>query len=177
VSEQRPAHPAPTQEAASDQEAQHAPLPSTLAFVLAGVFVFVVVFVLPPLAQQMGEKRTTNAAATQYAARDQQPQDPAMIVVLTLVLALVGVLALVVVFRLVSLAQEMREKKAADALTAQQSASDQELEEAMFFIAAALLALFAFILVASLVATPFAQQTCEQRAPHASLTTSAACKE
>jgi hypothetical protein len=172
MSEQRSAHTAATQKAASDQEAQHAALPA-LPLVLAGVLVFVLVFVLAPLAHQMGEERATNAAPAKHAAGDQKTQDLAMIFLLALVLTLVDVLTLVLVFRLVALAQEMRKKQAADALAAQQAARNQQLEQAMFFIAP-LLAFLAAIFVTLLIAAAFAQQTCQQRAPHASATYHAA---
>jgi hypothetical protein len=168
MSEQRPTHAAASQEAASDQEAQHAALPA-LPFVLTDVLVFVLVFVLAPLAQQMGEERATNAAPAKHAAGDQKTQDPAMLFLLALVVTLVDVLTLVLVFRLMALAQEMRKEQAADALAAQQAARNQELEEAMFLIAP-LFALVDSIFVTFLVATAFAQQTCEQRAPRASAT-------
>jgi hypothetical protein len=168
MSEQRPAHAAPTQEAASDQKAQHAALP-VLPFVLTEVLVLIRVFVLAPLAQQMGEERATNAAPAKHAAGDQKAQDPAMLFVLALVLTLVDVLTLVLVFRLMALAQEMRKKQAADALATQQAARNQEFQEAMFLVAS-LLGPLAGIFVTFLVAAAFAQQPCEQRAPHASAT-------
>jgi hypothetical protein len=63
----------------------------------------------------------------------------------------------------------MGKEQTADALATQQAARNQELEEAMFLVAS-LFALPAGIFVTFLVAAAFAQQSCEQRAPHASAT-------
>jgi ABC-type Fe3+ transport system permease subunit len=152
--EQGAANAAAAEHAAADEKAQHPALfvLALAAFILALALVFVV-FLLAALAQEMGEEDAADAAATQHPARDQKAQDPAMILVLGLILIAALLLVFVLVSLLPVLAQEVRKKQAADAPAAQQPARDQELQDAMLLIASlvALCAKFiAFLLATAL---------------------------
>jgi Ca2+/H+ antiporter len=120
MGEQGATNAAAAEHAASDEKAQHPALfvLAFAAFILALAFAFVVVFLFTTLAQEMGEEDPADAAATQHPAADQKAQDPAMILVLGLILIAAFVLVFVLVSLLPVLAQEMREQQAADAAAA-----------------------------------------------------------
>jgi heme/copper-type cytochrome/quinol oxidase subunit 2 len=165
MGKQRAAHPAATQKPAADKEPEH-PALSTSAFAFAFVVLvlaYVLVFLVSALAQNMREDRATHPATTQYPAADQEPQDPAMIFIFAFVFILAVSFIFVLVRLLAVLAHEVREKQAANAGAAQQSARNQDLQDTVLLIAS-LLALFTELL-AFFVATPFTQQAREKQAP------------
>jgi hypothetical protein len=49
-------------------------------FIAALILVFVLVSLLPALAQEVGEEQATDAAATQQPARDQELQDAVLLI-------------------------------------------------------------------------------------------------
>ena len=165
MGEQRTAHAAATQKAASDEKPKHAALAASAFVVLAFAFAFVLVFVfiVAALAEEMEEDRPTNTATTQYPAANQKSQDPAMIFVFALVFIVNVVFVFVLVPLLTPLAQEVGKKQTADPAAAQQAASNEELQDTMLLIAA-LLALVAKIV--AFLATALTKQAREKQAPH-----------
>jgi ABC-type Fe3+ transport system permease subunit len=115
----------------------------------------------------MREHRAAHAAATQDAAADQKPQEPALFVFAALVL-LRTVLALI--FVLVSFAEKMRDYCAAHAGATQHAAGDQKPQNPAVFVVAALVLVLIFLLVLVLVLAFFAQEMREQCATHAGAT-------
>jgi heme/copper-type cytochrome/quinol oxidase subunit 3 len=156
VREQGAANAAAAEYAASDKKAQHPALVvlAFAAFILARAHAFVV-FLLATLAQEVGQEHAADAAATQHPAPDQKAQDPSMILVVRLILIAALMLVFVLVSLLPVLAQEMREKQAADAGSAQQPARNQKLQDAMLLIAFILA--FSARFVAFLLATALTQ--------------------
>jgi uncharacterized membrane protein len=157
MGKQRAAHATATQNAASDEEPQHAAFPAS-AFSASAFLIIIVAFVLVPVlatfAHEMGEERPAHAAPAQHPARDQKAQDLAMILVLGLVHVVVSVVVFVLVSLLAALAQEVRKKQAANAATTQQATRNQEFKDAMLLVAS-LLVVFAKIV--AVLATPFTQ--------------------
>jgi hypothetical protein len=75
--------------------------------------ILALIFVLVSFAEKMRDYCAAHAGATQHAAGDQKPQNPAVFVFAALVLALIFFFNLVLV--LASFAQEMREQCATHA--------------------------------------------------------------
>jgi uncharacterized membrane protein len=152
MSKQCTAHATAAQNAASDEEPQHAALSASASAFLIVIVAFVLVGLT--FAHEMGEERPAHAAPAQHPARDQKTQDFTMIFILGLVRVVVSVVVFVLVFLLAALAQEVRKKQAANAAAAQQATRNQELQDAMLLVASLLAIIPKFVAV---LATPFTQ--------------------
>jgi heme/copper-type cytochrome/quinol oxidase subunit 2 len=163
MSKHHTAHPATAQHPAANQQAKDPAIVITLAgsFITVAIVVFAFVPVLATFAHQMRSEQPANATTPQQTAGDQQLEDAMLLVT---AFAIVGALIVVFVFPFLAMfAQQMRDKQAANATAPQQTAGNQQLEDAVLLIT--LLAV-AKVLVRLFTAT-FAQQTRKQQSPHA----------
>ena len=126
VCEERATRPPVSPHAAADQETRE---PTLAAPVLVALDVFVLVLRLTSFADEVCEERTTYLAAPQQATADQELREP-MLAALALALAPVALDVLVVlVLRLTSFAEEVREEGTTILAAPQQTAADQQPRE------------------------------------------------
>jgi ABC-type Fe3+ transport system permease subunit len=138
------AHRAETGEPTGRRAGGKASGPTDRAAVPSSRFVFAFA-----LAHQRREQGAANAALTEYAASDEEPQHPALS--LLAIAAFILAFAFVVVFLLAALAQEMGEENAADATAAQDPAGDQKPQDLAMIFVLGLILVAAFVLVFVLV--------------------------
>jgi hypothetical protein len=116
-----------------------------------------------PLAEQTGEKQTTQAPTAQQATGNQDACEP---VIFTAAAKFLFFAAFVLILCLAPLAEQTREKQTTQAPTAQQAASNQDACEPVILTAAAEFLFFAaFVLIPFLA--PFAEQTGKKQATQA----------
>jgi heme/copper-type cytochrome/quinol oxidase subunit 2 len=125
MEEDRPTNAAAAQYPAADQKAQDPAMIFAFALVFIAivvlVFVLVLVLLLTVLAQEVGKKQATDAAATQQATRNQELQDTML-----LIASLLGFFTqFLAFFAATALTKQAREKQAPHTPTAQAAAYHQ----------------------------------------------------
>jgi hypothetical protein len=176
MSEKCLAHATATQQAAADEQLQHAAF-AAFAFVLVFIratgefatltliLVLILASGLCALTKELGQQGTTDATAPQYPASDDEAQDLAVITATFLVGIVVDFLVVVVLGGRTVFVNEVRQQQPADAGATQQAARDQKFQQAVFLVATFLVVradVVAFLGVAT-----FTQQLRKKQAPHA----------
>ncbi len=168
VRKHEPAEPASTQHPASDQQANQPAFVAAVLLFADLLTLFLFLFLLVPLSQEMGQEQVAKALPANYAASNQEANEPAFV---TAVLLFAAVFT--VILFLVPLPQEMCQEQTAKALPANYPAADQQAGEPALVTAALL---FADVVIVLFLA-PLAQKMRKYQAAKASASHDAAADE